>query len=356
VPFLQALAADLHDNYGLVGASPNPGAGSGTSGSGTGHSSASPTPSPAASPTASQAPGARPGGTSFAAVLASILGTSRTATPEQYATLVALIARQLNVPARVVTGFRIPTRGGASTIDPGTYDVTTGDAWTWVEIPIRGQGWVVLDPSPGQASTPHPTHTAGGSRSPQPTSSPAPASLVTVAPSKGGSAVGPKGRVSGHQSVSVLAVVVGVIIALAVLILLWIGAALVRKWLRLRRRRRAGDPRRQVVGAWLETLDVLVESGLPDPSALTSAEVAAAAESTFGAEPGAQTRAVGRSANLAIFSPSAPIGADLAEDTWRAHAELRRAVRRRLPLAQRVGSRLRYHRPLRRVRARNRAH
>src|SRR6185437_7960304 len=84
-------------------------------------------------------------------VLASIR-QNHSATPEQFATLTALIARALNIQARVVTGFRIPAASGAGSIPKGTYRVTTADAWTWVEIPITNVGWVVLDASPGTYS------------------------------------------------------------------------------------------------------------------------------------------------------------------------------------------------------------
>lgn len=351
IAYLQALVADLRAHYGLVGA-PRPRSPSASSASPPSSSSRhaprpSQQPTPVVSPSGTQAAGARPGGTSFAAVLASILGSSRAATPEQYATLVALIARQLNVPARVVTGFRLPAHAADATIAPGTYTVTTGDAWTWVEIPISGRGWVVLDPSPSQGSAHQATHSAGPTRSPRPSASSAPATLVTLAPSSAGNAPGHKGVLRSSNPVDVSQIIALALITLAVVIVLVLAYLAVRKWVRLRRRRR-GDPRHRVVGAWQETLDVLVESGLRDPSALTSAEVAAATTAAFGTQPGEQARYLGDSANVAIFSPGASIGAQDADAAWTAHLALRRAVHHRLPWPQRLAARLRYHRPARR--------
>jgi hypothetical protein len=170
---------------------------------------------------------------------------------------------------------------------------------------------------------------------------------VTLAPSSAGNAPGKKGVVP-HRSSADFALGLAVsLIGLAVLIVLVLALLGLRKRRRVRRRQR-GDPRRRVVGAWQETLDVLVESGMRDPSALTSAEVADATAAAFGAQPAVNARYLGDCANLAIFSPGTPIAGQDADAAWAAHAELRRAVHGRLPWPQRVAARLRYPRPARR--------
>lgn len=92
---------------------------------------------------------------------------------------------------------------------------------------------------------------------------------------------------------------------------------------------------------------MLVESGLPDLTYATSSEVAAAARERFGLEPATQVRAVGQAANLAIFSPASPVQPVDADAAWRAHAQLRRSVRRTLRWRARIAARLRYNRPRR---------
>jgi hypothetical protein len=111
------------------------------------------------------------------------------------------------------------------------------------------------------------------------------------------------------------------------------------------RRRRHGDPRHRVVGAWQESVDLLVEAGLPDLSCATTHEVASAASERFGSGPADQARAVGTAADLALFSPRTTMDAAQGDAAWRAHAELRRGVRRSLRWHTRVAARLRYHRP-----------
>ncbi len=124
---------------------------------------------------------------------------------------------------------------------------------------------------------------------------------------------------------------------------------LARKRVRARRRRRAGDPRRRLLGAWQESLDVLTESGLPDLTHLTSAEVAATTGERFGGEPAAQARYIGDAANLALFSPTSWIGPAEADAAWRAQVVLSKSVRRRLGWRDRIGAGLRYNRTKRRA-------
>ena len=331
VTFLQSLARDLKRNYTL---------------SGTRSPTATPS-APASSATTSSArSAAATGGTGFATVLASILGPNRAATPEQYATLVALLARQLGVPARLVAGFRV---GDGTMLRPGrTYDVTSAEAWTWVEIPIQGRGWVALDASPDRAGTGQ-QNQAGPVAHPTPTPTPTVTANGLATQADGGHAVAPRSSVpagSHPSSLSVLAIVlVSIVLGLALAIAVLWG----RKWRRARRRRRTGDPRARLLGAWQESLDVLVESGLTDPTALTSEEVAAETERRFGGESAAQARFLGDGANVALFSPTTWIGQAEADAAWHSQTILRRCVRKRLGFRQRVGARLRYRRT-RRVR------
>ena len=337
ITLLQAIARELRATTTLAGLSRN-----------TPSTAPSPTTAPqsSAQPTTTTSPASSPapaGGTAFADVLASIRG-ARVGTPEQFATFVALVARALGVPAEVVTGFRLPaTTAAAAPLPAGTYTVTSGEAWTWVEIPIRGLGWIVLDAAPsrysGQAAQP----TEGVTHSPSPSPTPSKNALLTRS-DNGGHAAAPPSSAPHSPGVSVTALVVVVLLAVVVLLLAVLVLLLVRKHVRLRRRQR-GDPRHQVVGAWQESVDLLVEAGLPDLRYATTAEVVTAAGNRFGPDPADHARAIGRAADVAIFSPAtriAPVDADAA---WRAQADLRRAVSAALRRRDRIRVRLRYNRP-----------
>jgi Transglutaminase-like superfamily len=330
IPFLQAVVKELRAQTTLAG--------------GPSTSSVAPSGSASSSPSPSEPP-AHTGGTAFADVLASIRG-SRAATPEQFATFIALVARELNVPARVVSGFRLPTASGASTIPPGTYAVTSTDAWTWVEIPVRGLGWVVLDAAPSRYSNQAPEPTAGATRSSSPSPTPSQNALVTRS-NNGGHAVAPPSRTPHSTGISTTALIMIVLAAALFAGVLLLAALVIRKRLRLQRRRH-GDPRRRAVGAWQESIDLLVEAGLPDLSCATTSEVETFTAVRFGAESASRARAVGAAADVAIFHPSTALALEDADDAWLAHDELSRTVRRSLSWPDRVVARLRYNRASRR--------
>jgi transglutaminase-like putative cysteine protease len=76
----------------------------------------------------------------------------------QFATSMALLAREMGVPSRVVYG----TTSGDE-VEPNEYVVTGYDVHTWVEVYFPGVGWYPFDPTPGfsvpstmQANAPRP--------------------------------------------------------------------------------------------------------------------------------------------------------------------------------------------------------
>ena len=323
--YLQALVKDFRSNYALAG----------------GTSDAAPASGAAAASSPARALETHTGGTGFADVLASVLGSARSATPEQFATLFALIARQLRVPARVVTGFRVPAGSGGATLAPGRYPVGTGDAWTWVEIPIRGQGWVVVDPSPEQVGTAA-QQSVGAAPSSSASAPPTQNALVTQA--AGGHAVAPRSTTPHQRAASSGPWWPWILFGVLALLGLAVVALLTRRRARARRRRRVADPRLGLLGAWHESLDLLTESGMGDPTNLTGTEIASAATRHFGPEPGARVAYLGQAADSVIYSNLTTVRPEDVATAWRTERELRRLVRRALPWPTRVASGLRYHR------------
>jgi hypothetical protein len=82
----------------------------------------------------------------------------RTGYCEQFATSMAVLARSLNIPSRVVIGF---TPGDLQ--DDGLIIVRKKNAHSWVELWMVGQGWVRFDPTPrGDGVNPTTTETLVG--------------------------------------------------------------------------------------------------------------------------------------------------------------------------------------------------
>ena len=65
---------------------------------------------------------------------------------QHFASAMALMLRYLGVPARVGAGFT----SGSYDQETGRWTVTDHDAHTWVEVWLRGFGWLPFDPTPGR--------------------------------------------------------------------------------------------------------------------------------------------------------------------------------------------------------------
>lgn len=68
---------------------------------------------------------------------------------EQFASAMAIMARMLNIPARVAVGFVPGTALGNS-----TYQIGSHDAHAWPELYFQGAGWVRFEPTPARGTTP----------------------------------------------------------------------------------------------------------------------------------------------------------------------------------------------------------
>src|SRR5207244_657814 len=75
------------------------------------------------------------------------LTRTRTGMCEQFAGSMALLVRELGLPARVAVGYR-----PGNVLDPrhpNTYTVTTEQYHAWVEVLFPGYGWIAFEPTKG---------------------------------------------------------------------------------------------------------------------------------------------------------------------------------------------------------------
>jgi hypothetical protein len=329
VAFLQAVMTSLHADERRVdpGAPPSDPASSRTK-------------PKAVRPVATTAPapvrGNRSSGTSLSVVINAVVNQHR-ATPEQFATLYAMVARYLGVPARLVTGFRMGPGSDAGTRPAGSYLVTNRQAWTWVEIPVAGMGWLVADPTPDGVI---------GIGAPPPEA--VQVTPTTVRPHQANAV--PRSEITGRHAVAKpaavrlpahhslprwvlgMAVFGGVVIAAT---LLGPGLAGARRLLRRRARRRS-EPALLAVGAWLELLDGLEQAGMSTNPADTIGEVAGATGQVFGPDLAQPVEEVGAVAEQAMFSVSGPPDGPAAQQAWATQQSLRRRLHRNLDRRQRA--------------------
>jgi hypothetical protein len=269
------------------------------------------------------------GGTSLAEVINAVT-VGRRATPEQFATLFVLVARDLGIPARLVTGFRVQPPAGSSSLAAGTVTVTNRQAWTWAEIPVEGLGWVVADPTPA-ATASSVAQPASKAQSTTPTTvAPRQAKVVPEPTVHRTQALAPPVSIHprGHRGPPAWVrwlVVAGLILAL--LLLFGPVLAALRRYAR-RRRRRRGSPADRAAGAWLELLDGLDLAGLSVPETATTSEVVREVSRRFGDDLTQPVTLVATVAERAVCSLIDPPDDATARQVWTTQRAVGRNVRR----------------------------
>lgn len=266
---------------------------------------------------------------------------------EQYASAMALIAHQLGLPARVVVGFRTPGADGGTSAASGASTRTTftgRDISAWVEVDLRGYGWVPFSPTPPESKrpdsaapqpTPEPTTRSQQAPPRQPEPSQAPAPRAQTPPADDAEA--PREQADWRPAVLVAG---GSALALMVLIVPFAGIVLAKATQR-RRRRRAPDPLRRVTGGWDDVLALAADHGLELARTSTRAEKAEALAQRWPQVGTARVGELAERADTAVFG-EARTDAEEAERFWtlvdELHAEvsagagLRRRLRARFSL------------------------
>ena len=180
---------------------------------------------------------------------------------EQYASAMALMARHLGYPARVVMGFAPEVSE-----DDTSIEVLGGDVTAWVEVPFEGVGWVSFRPTPDQVDVPQ-------EQTPKPKSEPQPQVrqppraeaepdqlLTTVEIDDSDDDRDEPFVVPAWAWVTLFAVGIPAILLFVPMLLV----AMVKGGRRRRRRRGAND--RRAAGAWEELVDRYAELGFEPPA------------------------------------------------------------------------------------------
>ena len=194
---------------------------------------------------------------------------------EQFASAMALMARQAGLPARVVLGFA-PTH-----VTAGTTQVTGADISAWTEVDFDGVGWQPFYPTPPktqqpQAQQPQPQpqsdsndqqqhrHTSNDAQNAPPADSGGDAHKVAKT-------IKPPVKHVRAQGVPVAVYAAGGPI---LLILLLCGAIIGVKAWRRRQRRSKGTAGERIHAGWLEIVDTARDLGRPIPNKSTRREIA----------------------------------------------------------------------------------
>ncbi|WP_240640582.1 transglutaminase domain-containing protein [Microbacterium sp. 10M-3C3] len=249
---------------------------------------------------------------------------------EQFAVAVALIAKELGFPARVVLGARLSSSDAAlPTCEDG---VCRGrDLAAWTEVRDDDGTWVPLDVTPQAEQSPSLEVTQ--QRDPENVTEVRPDAVDEVVPPEPvqeDSARDDDGPDAGGWDLAWLWPVVrigGIVLLVLAVVLGPFLAILAAKAARRRARRRAA-PVSAIAGGWDEYVDAGVDAGRHSPRAATRGEIAAA----FGTASGAL---LAERADRAVFSRESTSEADAAE-FWRIVEEERRAMARERGVWRRI--------------------
>lgn len=182
----------------------------------------------------------------------------------QFASTMALMARALDIPARVAVGF-LP----GEQVQPGMYEIRADDAHAWPELYFEGIGWVRFEPTPSSRTGLPPSWAVPQSdpAAPQPWGGPTSAPLPPEDREPGTVA----GRAAAEESAwdRVVELAPQVLLVLGVTALAGAALSLPRswRWWRSRRRLRAaqGDDVATALALWTELLERLADrQALPD--------------------------------------------------------------------------------------------
>lgn len=266
-----------------------------------------------------------------------VSSTTMVGDEEQYATLMALLARSLGIPARVVVGFEVPEG-----TDGGEVTVTGAQVTAWVEVPFVDAGWVAYDPTPPRERTAldvQPPARAGrhvADNQPPPAGSAGDQAQVQ-ADSAGRQDEGEDEDRPDHQPVGGLPWWGWVTLGLGALLLLGaLPLLLVSVWkvLRRRRRRRGPDPAGRVRAAWRDVLDTARDTGFRPARTGTRTDISA----DLFAATGVDTRSLAAAADGAEFVPHGSTVPD-ADRQWTAAAGASTALLALLPTGRHLRAR-----------------
>ena len=190
--------------------------------------------------------------------LERFLGTgedSREGYCEQFASAMALMARTLDIPARVAVGFLRPTEEM-----PGDWVYSSRDMHAWPELYFEGTGWVRFEPTPQTQAQTVPAYTSGQVPAPEELNAP---SASTSAPEP---TVNRPRRddVAGSSSTDLDGGLPGWLVPVAVVLLL-VALCFVPRLVRGAQRRRRydeSDPAEVAESAWDELRATVLDLGL----------------------------------------------------------------------------------------------
>lgn len=204
-----------------------------------------------------------------------LTGTAMVGNSEQYASAMALMARAIGLPSRVVLGFTPKDKNGepsdSRTSKEGSHTIvrfTGNDIDAWVEIKLEGYGWVTFRPTPLETKIPDEN---------QNLTPPNPQTLIRQPPVPLSNPLHDKQQARGkssldgdevHQTDNLFWKQVGFVASRIAIwgsplwaLLLMCAAILSFKAIQLSHARQRGSPRKRIAAGWLALTTLAQQSG-----------------------------------------------------------------------------------------------
>ncbi len=203
----------------------------------------------------------------------------RTGYCEQFATAYAVMARTLQIPARVSVGFLSPHRGAGA----NEWVYRAHDLHAWPELYFQGSGWVRFEPTPGIRGTAAPDYTTGPVGKPNDPKTNQTQGGKVPTESASATTKQPLNQTSAQSSSSGSGIPwTGLLVGLGALAVLAALAMVPRSVRRSRRVRRLGG---EAEDAWAELRDSAVDLGVSWPAGRSPHETGHQLAGWFGPEP-----------------------------------------------------------------------
>ncbi|MGO1583296.1 MAG: transglutaminase-like domain-containing protein, partial [Actinomycetaceae bacterium] len=209
---------------------------------------------------------------------AMLTGPAMVGDEEQYAALMALMLRSMQIPARVVIGFEVPNGSGA-------IQMTGEDVTAWVEVPFEQYGWVPFFPTPDEDRI-WQEQNLEPQEQPQPQVLQPPPPVLEPPDAPPAARQDVDVREEPEERETQLSIVWIIVAAagggLLLLLLLPVVVILATKAARRRRRRTRGTTTHRVAGGWSELVDTTRDLGALVPVGATRSVTARAVTTSLG--------------------------------------------------------------------------
>ncbi|MEE1649510.1 transglutaminase domain-containing protein [Brachybacterium sp. J144] len=252
--------------------------------------------------------------------------TGKIGDEEQYAALLAVMARSLDMPARVVMGFEVPEG------QEGTVSITGDNVTAWVEVAFDGVGWVRFDPAPDEDQDPTQPEPKEVEKPLPQVAQPPPPPAEPPSPPPGAMSEESETEDPPDEPTRSWVVYLGIGAIPIVLALLAALAIVVAKSVRRGRRRTRGDLATRVDGGWQEILDQLTDLGRAPDRLSTRVEIAARLD---GEVPALGATQLASRADRAVFGPD-DLPVQAADEYWAQVQQARRGLAASVPWHRRL--------------------